>query len=237
MFPHQPNQSLIDGITVLQTIIANNSPIGTNELAKTLNMDQTRVNRLAKTLAAIGFLKQNKSRKYFVGPGIHILATQSIHASGILSASMESIIKLEKTNLLVSMGVAWRGFVSYIYHKSPETSRENAIAPIDIFPVESSGLGIAILSKLSNEEMIISHHNPSEKCQSLIEEAKNNGYAFIKQNSNSSATLAVTIKNAEHIAIGLSGNITKKDINKYLPMLEEASIEIGKKLFLKNNHE
>jgi DNA-binding IclR family transcriptional regulator len=58
MFPAQPNRSLFDGLLVLRLLTAAAEPGGTRQLARDLGLEPTRVNRLAKTLAALGFLSQ-----------------------------------------------------------------------------------------------------------------------------------------------------------------------------------
>src|SRR5687768_12021147 len=77
----QANQSIIDGISVLQALATSEEPVGSRELARRLGLENTRVNRLLKTLAAIGMAEQNVVRKYSPGPGMHVLAAQSLYAS------------------------------------------------------------------------------------------------------------------------------------------------------------
>ena len=80
----QPNQSLIDGIATLQALAMSPEPIGSRELARQLGIDSTKVNRLLKTLAYLGIARQTANRKYTAGPGMHVLAAQSLFASGLI---------------------------------------------------------------------------------------------------------------------------------------------------------
>src|SRR5690348_18426155 len=77
----QPNQSLIDGIATLQALATSSEPAGCRELARRLGIDATKVNRLLKTLAYLGIARQTADRKYAPGPGMHVLAAQSLFAS------------------------------------------------------------------------------------------------------------------------------------------------------------
>ncbi|MDU0354753.1 helix-turn-helix domain-containing protein [Paraglaciecola aquimarina] len=60
----QLNQSLIDGIATLQELALSSDPIGCRALARRLNMDPTRVNRLLQTLEHIGIARKTAKRKY-----------------------------------------------------------------------------------------------------------------------------------------------------------------------------
>ena len=80
----QPNKSLIDGITTLQALATSPDPVGCRELARRLDIDPIKVNRLLKTLAYLGIARQTADRKYTAGPGMHVLAAQSLFASGLI---------------------------------------------------------------------------------------------------------------------------------------------------------
>lgn len=97
----QANQSIIDGISVLQALAMSEEPVGSRELSRRLDMETTRVNRLLKTLAYIGITQQTANRKYVPGPGMHVLATQSLYASRLLRCA---IAPLEKALILWPYG-------------------------------------------------------------------------------------------------------------------------------------
>src|SRR6476661_1752039 len=84
----QPNRSLIDGILTLQALATSAEPVGCRELARRLDMDVTKTNRLLKTLAYLGIARQVANRKYTAGAGMHVLAAQSLFASGLIRRSL-----------------------------------------------------------------------------------------------------------------------------------------------------
>ena len=86
----QPNKSLIDGITTLQALATSPDPVGCRELARRLDIDPIKVNRLLKTLAYLGIARQTADRKYTAGPGMHVLAAQSLFASGLIRRALRS---------------------------------------------------------------------------------------------------------------------------------------------------
>src|SRR3954470_11988766 len=94
MLPAQPNQSLIDGLSVLQALAVSNEPVGGRALARQLGLEPTRVNRLLKTLAHLGMARQDPDRKYLPGPAMHVLSALSLFGSGLIRrgiAPLESL--------------------------------------------------------------------------------------------------------------------------------------------------
>ncbi len=77
----QPNQSLIDGLSCLQLLASSRKPVGCRELARNLDLNPMRANRLLKTLAEIGLAQQDQKKKYSIGPGIHALTAQALFGS------------------------------------------------------------------------------------------------------------------------------------------------------------
>ncbi|RRQ95553.1 transcriptional regulator, partial [Enterococcus faecalis] len=92
----QPNQSLIDGINTLQALASSPEPIGCRELARQLDSDPTKINRLLTTLAYLGIARQTANRKYTAGPGMHVLAAQSLFASGLIRRALPELEQLRR---------------------------------------------------------------------------------------------------------------------------------------------
>ena len=121
----QPNKSLIDGITTLQALATSPDPVGSRELARRLDIDPVKVNRLLKTLAYLGIARQTADRKYTAGPGMHVLAAQSLFASGLIRHALPVLENLRRFGHTVALGVLWQDNVSYLFHAPPgiEASR------------------------------------------------------------------------------------------------------------------
>lgn len=200
MPPAQPNQSLIKGILCLQTMVFEGRPIGTRELARRLNVEHTGINRLMGTLAAIGLAEKNADHKYQAGPGIHVLAAQSLQSSRLLVCALPYIRALMDENLLVSLGVLWRKHICYLFHGNNRRALENGIGASQPFPAFKSSIGTAILAsmdqsavrrtmlqgpdRLSKEELNL--------LTSRINDAVTNGYAMVSH-TPASTTIAVAI--------------------------------------------
>ncbi|WP_109126096.1 helix-turn-helix domain-containing protein [Dyella sp. C11] len=149
----QPNQSLIDGIVTLQALASAPEPVGCRELARQLGANTTRVNRLLKTLAYMGIVRQTADRKYTAGPGMHVLAAQSLFASGLIRRALPVLEQLRRFGHTVAMGVLWNDSVSYLFHAPPGIEAARGLGRIGLLPATTSGIGIVLLSQLQDEDV------------------------------------------------------------------------------------
>ena len=102
----------------------------------------------------MGLACRGPSRRYLPGPGIHVLAIQSMIGSGLLKRALPVLEELRKYKLTIALGVLWRDSVSYLYHN--DLSRFNAydaIGRLAVHPAGASSIGIALLSELEDSEI------------------------------------------------------------------------------------
>lgn len=232
MMPAQPNRSIMDGMAVLQALCGSRTPVGSRQLARDLGLEPTRVNRLLKTLAALGMAKQTNDRKYLPGPGVHVLASQSLYASGLLHASLPVLEALPPPGFMVALGVLWRRHVSYIYHGHRDTPASEAIGTRGLFPAEASGLGHVLLAQKSPREITDLYGAEASELDQQLQTVRKAGWALVKrlEKEKQTATLAVPLGNPVIAAIGLAGNISHSDIETLLPKLQQAAQSIEDKL-------
>jgi hypothetical protein len=133
----QPNKSLIDGIATLQALATSPDPVGSRELARRLNIDSVKVNRLLKTLAYLGIARQTADRKYTAGPGMHVLAAQSLFASGLIRNALPVLEGLRRFGHTVALGVLWQDNVSYLFHAPPGIEASRGLGRIGLLPLAS----------------------------------------------------------------------------------------------------
>ena len=145
--PAQPNQSLIDGLTVLQALAVASGPVGGRALARELHLEPTRVNRLLKTLAYLGMAEQTSDRKYLPGPGMHVLAARSLYGSGLVTRAMPQLEALARYDRVVALGVLWRDQVSYLYHWQPGLTPVQAVGRLNAYPASQSSIGRILLAR------------------------------------------------------------------------------------------
>jgi len=139
----------------LQGIAASDHPIGGRELSRILELDITKVNRMLRTLAYLGLVRQTPDRKYTSGPGMHILAAQSLYATGYIQNAIAPLESLKNFGLIVAMGVLWQDKVTYLYHALPGMNSVDAMGRLSYYPATISGIGLSLLSELDDDE--ISH--------------------------------------------------------------------------------
>jgi len=147
MLPVQPNQSLIDGMRCLERVVARGQPAGVRELAREMGLEPTRVHRLLKTLAHLGLTQQQADRKYAVGPAVHVLASLTLFASGLMGRASGPLGRLHRHGFVVAMGVLWQKHVSYLYHAGPELAPGEGIGRTALFPASRSSIGRILLAQ------------------------------------------------------------------------------------------
>ena len=224
MFPAQPNRSLIDGLLVLQQLTAAAEPVGTRQLARDLGLDPTRVNRLAKTLAALGFLHQTPDRKYAAGPGVHVLAAQSLHASGLLRAALPVLEDLHDTGFTVAMGVLWRHHVCYLYHGRRGMTAAEAVGTTGLYPAAASGIGHALLAALDDAEVAARCPDAPASLLPSLARARRRGFAYVvRRRQPLEATLAVPVGTPPYAALALAGVLDANAATRLRPRLQAAA--------------
>lgn len=149
----QINHSLIDGLACLQALAATGQPVGGRELARNLDLNPMRVNRLLMTLAEIGLAQQDEKKRYFIGPGIHALAAQAMFSSGILKKALPLLKEVTHVGMTLAIGVLWREHVTYLFHGKVGEDVEQGIGRMGLCPASQSSIGMLLLSHLQNKEI------------------------------------------------------------------------------------
>jgi len=233
----QPNQSLIDGIATLQALATASEPVGCRELARRIGLDPTKVNRLLKTLTYLGIARQAANRKYTAGPGMHVLAAQSLFASGLINRALPVLQNLRRHGHTVALGVLWNDSVSYLFHAPPGIDISMGLGRIGLLPATTSGIGMMLLSELPDEQ--ISHiyagrdipRYPDGLPQLLqrLAEVRRLGYARVRvEDDRNHHVVAVSTGDPVHAGLALSGWIPEAATEELVGVLREGAREIGR---------
>ncbi len=232
----QPNQSLIDGITTLQALATSPEPVGCRELARRLGADPTKINRLLKTLAYLGIARQTANRKYTAGPGMHVLAAQSLFASGLIRRALPVLEGLRRFGHTVALGVLWGDSVSYLFHAPPGIEASRGLGRIGLLPATTSGIGIVLLSELDDEDVRELYQDREipmfpegiEQLLAKLAEVRRLGYARVHvADERDHHVVAVSTGDPAHAGIALSGWIPEAATEELVAALREAAPEIG----------
>jgi DNA-binding IclR family transcriptional regulator len=227
VLPSQPILGLIDGMEVLQLLASVGQPISGLEISKELNIEKTKVNRILKTLAYIGFTMPASNRKYTLGPAIHVLSAQLLHGSGLIKNALKYLVDLTELNVVVAMGVLWHDKVTYIYHWQPGMLPADGLGSMDLFPATQSSIGLTLLAEKSDEEIakIIKLDGPipgqssKEELFSAIEFVRKEGYAKALFENHQSIGIKLGVPG--YAAVALAHIENKLPMEEYLKILKE----------------
>lgn len=231
----QPNQSLIDGMRTLQALAVAEEPIGCRALARELGLEVSKVNRLLRTLAHLGIARQTANRKYTSGAGMHVLAAQSLFASGLVRRAVPVLEDLRRYGHTVAMGVLWNDSVSYLYHAPPGIASSSALGRIGVLPASTSGIGMALLARLSDDDVatIYRGHDipgyPGGLAPLLadLETVRAQGFSRILVNpERQQHTIARAIGSPSYAAIGISGWLPESGTDELVEALGRAAAQI-----------
>ncbi|AJP71127.1 IclR family transcriptional regulator [Sphingomonas hengshuiensis] len=232
----QPNQSLIDGIATLQALATSPEPVGCRELARRLDADPTKINRLLKTLAYLGIARQTANRKYTAGAGMHVLAAQSLFASGLIRRALPVLEGLRRFGHTVALGVLWGDSVSYLFHAPPGIEASRGLGRIGLLPATTSGIGVVLLSELDDDEVRDVYRDREipmfpegiEQLLAKLAEVRRLGYARVHvADERDHHVIAVSTGDPAHAGIALSGWIPEAATEPLVAALREAAPEIG----------
>ena len=239
LLPAQKVGGLIDGMAVLQELAVSDHPVSGLELSKKLGLSPVRVNRLLKTFAYLGYTYRTESRKYVVGVGMHVLAAQSMAASGLLGRSFKYLEELVNEATTVALGVLWKDQICYLFHKSGKKSMGEGIGMHSLFPAKDSSVGVALLAELPDQRIeSIYHGKPPAELLKKVAETRREGYGLMyntKKNLPSCTvdhySMAVCIGHPAYAGLAVSGMRDKDELpellehlRRYAALIEEESV-------------
>ncbi len=227
-FPAQPNQSLIDGLSVLQTVAASADPVGSREVARRLGLEPTRVNRLLKTLAGLSLCEQGEDRKYRSGPGLHVIAATALFGSRLIARATGPIESLRKElpDLTVALGVRWRNEVAYLIHLLPGRPVAEGIGKAALFPAEKSSIGRVLLAGLTQAEIKSLFPKLHKLVVKTLQEPRKKQHAFVRGLDQCSLAVPIGPLFKAHTALAVAGDFSLKDVPRLTKLLHQASAEI-----------
>ncbi len=235
MLPAQPNQSLIDGLTVLQALAVSTEPVGGRALARELGLEATRVNRLLKTLAYLGMARQTPKRKYLPGPAMHVLSAQSLFGSGLIRRALPVLENLQQSGHVVALGVLWRDQVCYLYHWEPGETSANALGRLNLYPASQSSIGRMLLAWQDEQHVrdlyadrdIPLYPNGVADLLADLRTARAQGYAYAIQRPRPlNSSVAAPLGTPPYAAIALGGAVPAETLLESVAILRNAVEQI-----------
>ncbi len=149
----QPNQSLIDGITVLQALAIVDRTGRVPRTGATRRSGDDAGQSSAQDTRLSGDRAPDERPQIQSGSGMTVLAAQSLFASGLLRRALPRARGLRRFGHTVAMGVLWRDNVSYLFHAPPNMPETDALGRIGLYPATRGGIGMALLAALDDLEV------------------------------------------------------------------------------------
>lgn len=153
---HRFSESLAVGLGLLELFSSETPRLGIMDLSRRSGLSKPSAHRYASTAAALGYLQQNRSRKYVLAPkaanpGLSAITTfrRSLQAQRALEELRE------KTGYTVSLGALDRNAVTYVYRLFGHR-RGQHLADLELHagarvPLYCTALGKALLAGHTEE--------------------------------------------------------------------------------------
>ncbi len=223
--PAQKVNGLIDGIEVLQELAMAGEAVSGKVIADRLGINAVRANRLLKTLDYLGLAHRDSSRRYSVGSAMHVLAAQSMAASGLLARALPQLQKLSKFNKVVALGVLWKDQVCYLYHNNNPDDFNAGLSRMELHPALESSIGVALLAELDEVQLKQTlGKRCTERVKKMLKKTSKNGFAALKHSDHIS--LAMPIGKPAYAALAISSINNKEEQEKFRSLLKQAILEI-----------
>jgi DNA-binding IclR family transcriptional regulator len=230
--PAQPVKGLMDGIAVLQEIAVHREPSSVSEVGRMLGIEKTRVHRVLRTLAHLGIVHRTGGGRYGPGPGMHVLAAQSLYSSGLIQRALRHLAVLGESGLTVGFGVLWHGTVSFLYHQGPGLTPFESIGRVGLFEATRSSVGLMLLSRNTDRELKrmysgkdIAGFSSFTAFMKEIRGTRSRGYACISR-ADGHRSIAVTVGTPVYAGIAMAGQIADPEIADTVSTLRETAERI-----------
>lgn len=186
-----------------------------------MGMEHTRVNRLLGTLAHMGLAERTTQRKYRPGPGVHVLAAQSMRGSGMLRAALPVLQELRVDEATVGLGVFWLGQICFLYHARPWHAFEDGIGRHELWPAHKSSAGRVLLAHRPASE---TRNGPVPRAE--LTEVVKQGHSIIHF-PNGQVSIGVPIGSPPVAALATSSEVfVGKRIPLQIEKLQQAAAKI-----------
>lgn len=185
----------IDRAATLLLLVGRGAPSGArlSDLVEQCNLPKPTVRRMLLALVRAGLLDQDlETRRYYLGPEIHVLGTLASARFGIHSIALRSLVKLSQQTGDTAFLSVPRDVYSICVHREegPFPIRVHALHAGDRHPLGVGAGGLALLAALpdegveealvANADVLAEKYPPFSPpvLRSLVQETRDRGYAL-----------------------------------------------------------
>jgi IclR family transcriptional regulator, pca regulon regulatory protein len=160
------SQSLERGLAILRCFTPKRSVLGIADIADELGMSRSTTHRYVITLTALGYLKQDRSRKYLLGLHVTDLGMSALNSTGLGEHSQPYLEELrQRTSYTANLAVLDGSEILYVARARSFRRAQNKIdlglAPGSRLPLHCTAMGKLLLA-----------HLPANTQHELIDEIK-----------------------------------------------------------------
>lgn len=249
--PNYPIKVLDKCLSILETLLRNNSPMSVTEISESLGIYPSTVHRMLDTLKYWGYVEQDPdTQKYQLGLKVMELGMAKLHQMDLVKESSPYLKELvNQCNETVHLGVLEEGEVLYLAKEESSQTIRMVSYVGKRAPVHCTALGKVLLAYLPEEErgkildkrglprLTENTITDEKKLERELCKVKEEGFALDREEHEKDVRcIAAPIKNHQGeviAAISISGPAFRIDVNKQNNLKEaliQASKEISRRL-------
>ena len=240
-------QSIDRAFAILETMAANGGSLGLSQLAERSGLPLATIHRLVRTLVELGYVRQEQSRQYSLGPRLLRLADTSskrigIWANAVMTAAVDELG--ESVNLAVLDGDE----IVYVAQVQPTRNFMRMFTEVGRRTLpHATAVGKAILADRPEAEVRallkrtgMPRHTPTtlttpQEFLSALEETRERGYALDEGEQETGVRcVAVQVPDAPlPMALSMSGPLPRMSdevVETAAPVLQRTAKEISAEL-------
>lgn len=240
-------QSLDRAFGILETMADAGGIIGLSQLAQSADLPLATIHRLVRTLVDLGYVRQEQSRQYSLGPRLMRLADASAKRIGTW-ASPAMTTAVARLGESVNLAVLEADEIVYVAQVQPQTNFMRMFTEVGrrTFP-HATAVGKAILAQRPDAEVVAmlertgmarhTDHTLTETGQFLasLAETRKRGFALDEGEQEVGVRcVAVVVPDApQPMALSMSGPLTRMGddvVSKAVSVLRDTAAEISAEL-------
>ena len=246
--PNYPVKVLDKSLSILETLLRNDSPMSVTEISKSLGIYPSTVHRMLDTLKYWRYVEQNsETQKYQLGLKVMELGMAKLHQMDLVKESSPYLKELvNQCNETVHLGVLEEGEVLYLAKEESSQTIRMVSYVGKRAPVHCTALGKVLLAYLPEEErgkildkrglprLTENTITDEKKLERELCKVKEEGFALDREEHEKDVRcIAAPIKNHQGeviAAVSISIPAFRIDVNKQ-NNLREALIQTSKKIY------
>lgn len=147
-------KSLGKGISILQAFSAERQLLTLTEIAGLTGMNTSAAQRFTDTWMALGFLKRNRHKEFFLAPKVLSLGFSFLNGSQLRRLAEAHLTEFaERINRNVNLGVLDDGNVVYLFRKETQSFIKLDLWTGSIMPSYCTAMGKVLLAGLDDQKL------------------------------------------------------------------------------------